>query len=257
MKNVKTKTVIPDYVVRDEDKKQFTEKFVSEFSRCKESWKQILQMKDLEIPDDPKKLSVDDVNTFVEERIADVMAAKMLTYDGRERAKKEWENIKNNAISLINDILGFFEHYPDAEVVVTGDVIVCTNFDTIVCENCKLKTPEAVYEHIARIEAVQDAIKELTDFELNNQYPTGDLVNLHMDLQMLKTPEKLIINWLWQKERREILRKHEYMRAGMEMQTRKDRAKHQEYLNGLAEKYAAEHPEDYNPSRNMGIVKPM
>ncbi|MBO6031555.1 MAG: hypothetical protein J6Q22_08780 [Prevotella sp.] len=244
MKNVKTKTVIPDYVVRDEDKKQFTEKFVSEFSRFKESWKQILQMKDLEIPDDPKKLSVDDVNTFVEERIADVMAAKMLTYDGRERAKKEWLNIRSNAISLINDILGFFGHYPDAEVMVTGDVIVCTNTDTIVYEHCKLETPQAVYEHIAHIEAVKDAIMELTEFEKKHQYPTGDLVNVFIDIDMLKEPEKLILNWLWQEERRAILNKHEYMKAGMEMQARKDRAKHQEYLNGLVEKYAAEHPED-------------
>lgn len=260
----KTKNgVIPSYTVRKEVEELFRETFYTELRSLNESYKELQKMKDLEIPKDPKAINADSVNHYVDQRINDVLAASMLTFDGKERAKKEWEDIRQKAVGHIQKVRQFLEDYPDAEVSVKSETVICNNAESIIFENCKVETPAKVFQHYELICKVEAAIAELQDFERKNDYPTGDLVNIDIDIHMSKNPQLLIENWLHQDVRREYAQKHTHMFQAMEMQTRKERAMHQARLNELAEKYQQEHPEDYfqmpqrQDSEQNGTVKMM
>lgn len=244
-KNSKT---IPEWVIRDEDKKTFLGRFNMALSGCNKSYKELMGFNDLELPRDPKSLSEDDVNKYIDERINEVSGTRILTHESKERVKKEWEDIRSKAIGCIRKIAQFCESYPDAELYLNGDSVICNNTDTLIYERCKVKTPEVVFRHFELIKKVEAAIKELQDFENENDYPTGDLMNVGMDMKMAKNPYWLIENWFHQTERKKFFEKHSNMVASMEMQERKERAIKEARLKEKSEQYQQEHPDDYTLS---------
>ena len=244
-KNSKT---IPEWVIRDEDKKTFLGRFNMALSGCNKSYKELMGFNDLELPRDPKALNEDDVNKYIDERINELTRTKILTHEAKERVKKEWEEIRSKAIGCILKIHQFSELYPDAELYLNGDSVICNNTDTLIFERCKMKTPENVFIHFALISKVEAAIKELQDFERKEDYPTGDLMNVDMDIKMAQNPQWLIENWLHQTDRKKFFEKHSNMVASMEMQERKERAMNEARLKEKSEQYQREHPDDYTLS---------
>lgn len=245
MSKNKTNPAIPEWIVREEDKKNFSHKLHSALYGCTESYKKLMNMKDFVLSRNPKNLCVEDVNKIVDERIKDVSETKMLTFDGKQQAIIEWENIRTKAIGYIQKIHCFFDAYPDAIIDVVDDSLVCSNFDMLLFEHCKIKTPDNVYRHFELIEKVKVAIKELQDFEQKEDYPTGDLVNVEIDLRLSKDPQQLIENWLWQIERKAILKKSSDFQASIEIQKRKEKAMQQAFFKEREEQYKRDHPDDY------------
>ena len=244
-KNSKT---IPEWVIRDEDKKTFLGRFNMALSGCNKSYKELMGFNDLELPRDPKALSEDDVNKHIDERINELTRTKILTHETKERVKKEWEEIRSKAIGCILKIHQFSELYPDAELNLNDDSVVCCNTEMLLYERCKVKTPEIVFRHFDLIKKVEEAIKDLQEFEYKNDYPTGDLMNVDMDIKMAQNPQWLIENWLHQTERKKFFEKHSNMVASMEMQERKERAMNEARLKEKSEQYQREHPDDYTLS---------
>ncbi len=241
-KNSKT---IPEWVIRDEDKKTFLGRFNMALSGCNKSYKELMGFNDLELPRDPKALSEDDVNKYIAEKLNEVSGTRILTHENKERVKKEWEDIRSKAIGCIRKIAQFYESYPDAELHLNGDSVICNNTDTLIYERCKVKTPEVVFRHFELIKKVEAAIKDLQDFERKEDYPNGDLMYVDMDIKMAQNPQWLIENWLHQTERKKFFEKHSNMVASMEMQERKERAMNEARMKEKSEQYQRAHPDDY------------
>lgn len=248
MENKKSNPEIPEWIVRDKDRTQFLDRFNLGLQGLNKSFSELIGMNDMELPKDPRSFSEDDVNKYIDERINEVSGTRILTHESKERVKKEWEDIRSKAIGCIRKIAQFCENYPDAELYLNGDSVICNNTDTLIYERCKMKTPENVFIHFALILKVEAAIKELQDFERKEDYPTGDLMNVDMDIKMAQNPQWLIENWFHQTERKKFFEKHSNMVASMEMQERKERAMKEARLKEKSEQYQREHPDDYTLS---------
>lgn len=241
-----TKIVIPEYIVRDKELRPFEEKFKGMLNLCKNSYEKLSSIKDLEnVPTVLADIKPDAVNTFIDERIAEVNNAKILTFDARERAKQDWEDIRKEALGYIEPIQKFLANYPDAEVPVVNGKVLCANSDSLIVERCKIETPKQVHEHVELIQKVKDAIEALQNFEKANNYPTGDWLNVEMDMKMLEDPKSLVENWIWHAERRAEIEKREYLRAASEEMSRRQRAENKARQEERALKYQQEHPDAY------------
>lgn len=245
MENKKTNPEIPEWIVRDKDRTQFLNRFNLGLHGLNKSFGELIGMNDIELPKNPRTFNEDDVNKYINERINEVSGTRILTHENKERVKREWEDIRSKAIGCIRKIAQFYESYPDAELHLNGDSVICNNTETLIYERCKMKTPEVVFRHFELIKKVEAAIKDLQDFEKENDYPTGDLMNVDMDMKMAKNPHWLIENWLHQTERRKFFEKHSNMVASMEMQERKERALKEARLKEKSEQYQLAHPDDY------------
>ncbi len=246
MEREETKIAIPEYIVRDQERRQFEGKFIGALNSCKDSYQRLSSMRDLEnVPTNLADIKPDAVNTFIDERIAEVSNAKILTYDAREKAKQDWESIRTEALGYIKPIQQFLADYPDADVTVINGKVLCANSDSLIVEHCKIETPKQVYEHVELIQKVKDAVEALQTFEKANNYPTGDWFNVEMDLRMMEEPRTLVENWIWQDERRATIEKHEYLRAASDEMSRRQRAEEKARREERAAKYEAQHPDAY------------
>lgn len=246
MENGKTKIEIPAYVVREQERKPFEEKFVGALNLCKDSYQKLSSMRDLEnVPTDLAEIKPEVVNAFIDERIAEVSDAKMLTFDAREKAKQDWEAIRAKALGYIAPIQKFLADYPDVLLTVVNGKVLCGNAATLIVERCKIETPKQVYEHVELIQKVKDVVEALQNFEKANDYPTGDMFNVEMDLKMLADPKTLIENWIWQFERRAEIEKREYLRAASEAMTRRQQAEAKARMEERSLQYQQQHPDEY------------
>ncbi len=243
----KESSVIPEYVVREQERKPFEQSFYGSLNACKEAYAGLMAMRDLEgtIPSELKDIKAESVNYFVDERIREIGGAKMLTHESKEKAKAEWEYVRDKAIGYIDIINKFLTSYPGATTEIIGGIVICTNDKDFIVENCKIKTPKEAFEHYDLICAAEDAFKKLQEYERNNNFPTGDLFCFEMDLRMKDDPTLLVLNWIHQSERKKELDKRAYLREAMRQQERTTAAKHAAWLEERAREYNEAHPNDY------------
>ena len=246
MEREETKIVIPEFIVRDKELRPFEEKFTSALNLCKDSYQKLSSMRDLEnVPSVLSDINPEIVNTFIDERIAEISRAKILTYEPRKKAKQDWEAIRSAALGYVEGIQKFLSNYPDAEVTVIKGKVLCANADALVVEHCKIKTPKEVYEHVELIQKVKDAIEALQNFEKAKNYPNGDWFNVEMDIKMLAEPKTLVENWVWQEESRAYREKHSYLLAAFDNSNRIQMAERRAKMEERAAQYQKDHPDAY------------
>lgn len=245
MEEKKSNCVIPPFIVREKDVVPFKEAFYNKLAGCNKSYKALHEMKDLEFPEDPKAINADDVNSHIDEVIKELTSSKLLTFENKERSKKEWNGIRETAIDHIQKVRLFIEDYPDAEIEVKDGSITCPNAEDYIFDHCKKEVPKEVYEYFNLVKNIETAIEKWLDFEKAHNLLTAKKGYLENILQIAKNPYWFADNWFFQHERIAYAKKHDYMLAAMEMQTRRTQAEHQARMNELADQYEQEHPDDY------------
>lgn len=205
---------IPEFVVRQEDRKKFVETFNHKLSLCNDAYKSLLAMPDLEnIPGNLQDINAEAVENFINERLSEIEATKMLTAEAKRNAKEDWENIRQEALSHISAIKEVLATYPDADITINNGEVVCNNIDYLVTEHCKVKTPDGVKEHANLILEVKDAIDALWKFEKEHELPTGSYYTIEKDLEMVVDPTILAKQWLWLAHRKEYVKKRPWLQG--------------------------------------------
>lgn len=214
MAESKSRIEIPPYIVRTEDRQKYVESFSGKLQACNNAYKSLLAMPDLEnISDNLKEISSEFIEAFINERLAEISSTKMLTSSQKDAAKEEWKKVKEDALSYIGTIKEFLATFPDADITVNKGEVVCINFDDVVVEHCKVKTPEGVIEHANLILEVKDAIDALWKFEKEHELPTGSYYTIEKDVEMVADPTSLVKQWLWLAQRKEYLKKRPWLQG--------------------------------------------
>lgn len=214
MSEKKSRIEIPEYIVRDEDKQKFVESFSGKLQVCFNAYKSLLAMPDLEnIPDNLQDINAEAVENFINERLSEIEATKMMTAEAKRNAKEDWENIRQEALSHISVIKEVLATYPDADITVSKGEVVCNNLDELVIERCKVKTPDGVKEHANLILEVKDAIDALWKFEREHELSAGDLCAIGQDLKMIADPIGIIEHWLLLAQRKEYVKKRPWLQG--------------------------------------------
>ena len=210
----KSRIEIPEYIVRDEDKQKFVESFSGKLQACNNAYKSLLAMPDLEnIPDNLQDINAEAVENFINERLSEIEATKMMTAEAKRNAKEDWGNIRQEALSHISAIKEVLATYPDADITVSKGEVVCNNLDELVTERCKVKTPDGVKEHANLILEVKDAIDALWKFEREHDLPTGSYYTIEKDLEMVAAPIGIIEHWLLLAQRKEYVKKRPWLQG--------------------------------------------
>ena len=205
---------IPSYIVRDEDRQKFVESFSDKLQACNNAYKSLLAMPDLEnIPDNLQDINAEVVENFINERLSEIEATKMMTAEAKRNAKEDWGNIRQEALSHISAIKEVLATYPDADITINNGEVVCNNIDYLVTEHCKVKTPDGVKEHANLILEVKDAIDALWKFEKEHELPTGSYYTIEKDLEMVADPTSLVKQWLWLEQRKEYVKKRPWLQG--------------------------------------------
>lgn len=214
MEEKKSRIEIPDFIVREEDRKNFLEKFNGQLQACNNAYKSLLAMPDLEnFPYNLQDINAEAVENFINERLSEIEATKMLTAEAKRNAKEDWENIRQEALSHISAIKEVLATYPDADITINNGEVVCNNIDYLVTEHCQVKTPDGVIEHANLILSVKDAIDALWKFEREHELPTGSYYTIEKDLEMVAAPIGIIEHWLLLAQRKEYVKKRPWLQG--------------------------------------------
>lgn len=247
----KSRIEIPEYIVRDEDRQKFVESFSGKLQTCNNAYKSLLAMPDLEnFPDNLQDINAEAVENFINERLSEIEATKMLTTEAKRKAKDDWENIRKSAISYISTIKEVLVTYPDADICVNNGEVICTNFDNVVTEHCKVKTPDGVTEWANLILDAKESIDALQKYEGEHDLPTGTLISLNGSIRLLANPTSLVEAWLFMEWRKDYLQKHPYLQGGYETSVRNGLKEQNDRLEEMRKKHLQEHPEDFIPLGN-------
>ena len=242
---------IPEFVVRQEDRKKFVETFNHKLSLCNDAYKSLLAMQDLDgIPTDLHDINSETVENFINERLAEISNTKMLTSEKKKEAKEDWESIKKKALSYISTIKDVLVTYPDADICINNGEVICTNFDDVVIEHCKVKTPEGVTEWASLILGARDAIDALWNFERAHDLQTGTLISLGESMKRLENPTSLVEAWLFMKWRKDYIKKHPYLQGAYQTSMKNGLKEQNDRLAEMRKKHFEEHPEDFIPLGN-------
>ena len=242
---------IPAYIVRDEERKPFQEKLSRGLFACNKAYKSLSAMEDLEdIPDNLRKINTEEVESFINDRLAEISKTRMLTHEKKEESKKAWERVRKDALSYIGAIKNFLSDFPDADVCVSNGEVICSNFEELVTEHCKIKTPEPASEHADLIQAAKDAVDALWAFEREHDCPTGTIFYLEKDFKMLENPAMLAESWIYMEWRKEYLKSHPYLQGAYETSMKGGLAEQNARLAEQRKKHFEEHQEDFIPLGN-------
>lgn len=237
---------IPSYIVRDEDRQKFVESFSGKLQACNNAYKSLLSMPDLEnIPDNLQDINAKAVEKFINERLTEISKTKMLTSEKKKEAKEDWEKVKKDALSYIGTIKEFLATYLDAEITVTNGEVVCNNFDDVVVEHCKVKTPEGVTEWASLILGARDAIDALWNFERAHDLQAGTLISLDESMKRLENPTSLVEAWLFMEWRKDYIKKHPYLQGAYQTSMKNGLKEQNDRLAEMRKKHLEEHPEDF------------
>ena len=249
---------IPEFIVREEDRKKFVEAFSGKLQACNKAYQALVEMPDLEnIPNNLHDINSEAVEVFIDERLVEINSTKMLTSSQKDAAKADWEKVRKDALSYIATIKEVLAAYPDAEISVSKGEVVCTNLDELVTQHCQVKTPDGVTEWANLILDVKDAIDALWKFKQEHQLPDGDFFNLKQELEMVVEPKKLVESWLFIEWRREYRKKHPYIEGAWQTSVKNSILEQNKRLEEMRKKHLEEHPEDFvpinkrNPYENM------
>jgi len=188
-------------------------------------------MPDLEnISDNLKEISSESIEAFINERLAEIDSTKMLTAEAKRKAKEDWENIRQEALSHISAIKEVLATSPDADITINNGEVVCNNIDYLITEHCKVKTPDGVKEHANLILEVKDAIDALWKFEREHELPTGNLYTIEQDLKMIADPIGIIEHWLLLAQRKAYVKKRPWLQ-GVCVTQMKMQNQHISYMN--------------------------
>lgn len=252
--------VIPEFVVLTKDRENFEGIFQNGLNGLYTCYEKLLEIEDLKevIPQKVQDIKQEPVNSFIDERIAEIANTKMLTIDAKERTKAEWENIRENAIKLIATILKFFEAYPLANVINVDGKLICVNRETVVFEGCKSRVPvETLRQHYGLIQNVRNAIDALWAFERANDWPSDNFFTLEQDIEIVSDIDKFARNWVFRMWQKEYRKKHPYLDGAYAIGVKSSLAQQNARLAEARKKHFEEHPEDFmqinkhNPYENM------
>lgn len=242
---------IPAYIVREERRKPFVNDLKTKLNICNKAYQCLLEMQDLEnIPEKLQDIDASAVEKFIQERLAEIGSTKMLTFSQKKAAMEDWEKIKKKALSYISSIKDVLSTYPDADICVSKGEVVCKNFDELVTEHCKEKTPEHVSEHAKLILAAKDAVDALWNFERKHGVPSGSLINFGEDLKLVENPEKIVEAWLYWEWRKDYIKNRPLMRGAYETNLKNGLKEQNDRLAEMRKKHFQEHPEDFIPLGN-------
>lgn len=239
------KIVIPEFIVLEQDRDAFKERYNHALSGIVNAYEQLKSITDLAevIPDDIQEVKAELVNTYIDARIAEIAGMKMLASEARERAKKEWEDIRKDAITHVGIIQRFFTTYPSTKFVRIGEKLVCVNSDEVVFDSCKRRVPqENVIKHYELIQNVSIAIDALWAFEREHDWPADNLLNLENDFKQIEHPEQLATNWVFRELQREYIKQHPYLDSAYKVAIKSNLAERIAQLAELRKKHLEEHP---------------
>lgn len=251
---------IPEFVVLTSDRELFDEALENAVSGLGCNYARLLKIDDLKevIPENVQDIKPEPVNSFIDERISEILSTKMLTIEAKEKAKKGWEDIRKSAIPLITSIQKFFESYPIAKVVMVGEKFEVVNSYEVMFEACKKPVPQQlVTKHYELIQNVRNSIDTLWAFEQANDWPSDNILNVELDLEMVGQPQKLAQNWVFRAWQKEYRKQHPYLDGAYAIATKSSLAEQNARLSEARKKHLAEHPEDFielrkqNPYENM------
>lgn len=260
MEKEKLKIEVPEYVVLTSDEEKFSERFGIAVGALNSNYTAIMGIADLKevIPEKVQDIKPEPVNSFIDERINEIASTKMLTIEAKEKAKKDWEDIRKQAISLITSIGNFFERYPMAKVTLVGERLVVVNSHEVMFEACKRPVPqEAVTKHYELIKNVRDAIDALWAFEREKDWPSDNIFNLEQDMKQIDDPDMLAKNWVFREWQREYRKQHPYLDGAYAVSRKTNLAEQNKRLSEIRKKHFEEHPEDFmqiskrDPYENM------
>jgi hypothetical protein len=246
MAESKSRIEIPPYIVRTEDRQKYVESFSGKLQACNNAYKSLLAMPDLEnISDNLKEISSESIEAFINERLAEISSTKMLTSSQKDAAKEEWKKVKEDALSYIGTIKEFLATFPDADITVNKGEVVCINFDDVVVEHCKVKTPEGVTEWASLILGARDAIDALWNFERAHDLQAGTLISLDESMKRLENPTSLVEAWLFMEWRKDYIKKHPYLQGAYQTSMKNGLKEQNDRLAEMRKKHLEEHPEDF------------
>lgn len=239
------KIVIPEFIVLEQDRDAFKELYDNALSGIVNAYEQLKSITDLAevIPADVKEVKAETINSYIDARIAEIAGMKMLVSEARERAKKEWEDIRKDAITHVGIIQRFFTTYPSTKFVRIGEKLVCVNSDEVVFDSCKRRVPkEDVIKHYELIQNVSIAIDALWAFEREHDWPADNLLNLENDFKQIEHPEQLATNWVFRELQREYIKQHPYLDSAYKVARKSNLAERIAQLAELRKKHLEEHP---------------
>ena len=246
MAETKSRIEIPPYIVREENRKKFVESFSGKLQACNNAYKSLLAMQDLEnIPDSLQEINAEAVEALVNERLAEISSTKMLTSSQKDAAKEEWKKVKEDALSYIGIIKDVLAAYPNADIRINNGKVVCNNFDDVVIENCKVKTPDGVTEWANLILEARDAIDALWNFERAHDLQAGTLISLGESMKRLENPTSLVEAWLFMEWRKDYIKKHPYLQGAYQTSMKNGLKEQNDRLAEMRKKHLEEHPEDF------------
>ncbi len=240
-----TKIVIPEFIVLEQDRDAFKERYDNALRGIVNAYEQLKSITDLAevIPADVKEVKAETINSYIDARIAEIAGMKMLVSEARERAKKEWEDIRKDAITHVGIIQRFFTTYPSTKFVRIGEKLVCVNSDEVVFDSCKRRVPkEDVIKHYELIQNVSIAIDALWAFEREHDWPADNLLNLENDFKQIEHPEQLATNWVFRELQREYIKQHPYLDSAYKVARKSNLAERIAQLAELRKKHLEEHP---------------
>lgn len=240
-----TKIVIPEFIVLEQDRDAFKERYDNALGGIVNAYEQLKSITDLAevIPADVKEVKAETINSYIDARIAEIAGMKMLVSEARERAKKEWEDIRKDAITHVGIIQRFFTTYPSTKFVRIGEKLVCVNSDEVVFDSCKRRVPkEDVIKHYELIQNVSIAIDALWAFEREHDWPADNLLNLENDFKQIEHPEQLATNWVFRELQREYIKQHPYLDSAYKVARKSNLAERIAQLAELRKKHLEEHP---------------
>lgn len=241
---------IPQYIVRDKERLPFQEKLSGGLFACNKAYKSLSAMQDLDIPDNLQDINAEKVESFINDRLAEISNTRMLTHEQKEEAKNSWGRVRKDALSYIRAIKDFLSAYSDADVCISNGEVVCNNFEELIEEHCKIKTPEQASKHADLIQAAKDAVDALWAFEREHDCPTATIFYLEKDFKMLEDPVRLAESWVYMEWRKEYLKSHPYLQGGYETNLKVGLAEQNARLAEKRKKHFEEHPEDFVPLGN-------
>ena len=246
MAESKSRIEIPPYIVRTEDRQKYVESFKGKLQLCNNAYKSLVAMLDLEnIPDNLKEISSESIEAFINERLAEISSTKMLTSEKKKEAKEDWENIRKKALSHISAIKEVLATYPGADITIKDGNVVCTNFDDVVIESCKVKTPNGVSEWANLILDAKESIDALQKYEGEHDLPTGTLISLNESIKLLANPTRLVEAWLFMEWRKDYIKKHPYLQGAYQTSMKNGLKEQNDRIAEMRKKHLEEHPEDF------------
>ena len=249
--NKTSRILIPEYIVRGKDRERFVDTFSNKLWVVGDSYKNLKSMPDLVgIPDNLQDINAEVVENFINERLAEIDSTKMLTAEAKRKAKEDWENIRKKALSHISAIKEVLATYPDADITINDEEVVCKNFGELVTEKCKVKVPDEVTEWANLILDVKDSIDALRKFKNEHELPNGNLYTLSQDLELVAEPTKLAESWLFMEWRKDYLQKHPHLQGAYDTNLKRGLAEQNARLAEKRKKHFEEHPEDFMPLGN-------